>query len=239
MSDPSSPPARTSADAAPPVRVRIWDLPTRAFHIALLLCVAGLLLTGHLGGSWMTWHFRFGYSVLALLLFRLVWGFVGGRWSRFTSFVPSPMTLLHYLQGRHSNAQRLEIGHNPLGSLSVIGLLGLLGLQVACGLVADDEIANLGPLNRFVSSETAALATGWHKDWGQWLLIAAMALHVAAIVYYRVKKQRDLVGPMLHGDKLLEPHTPDSRDDGMTRGLALLLLAGCVAVAVMVARLAP
>jgi cytochrome b len=220
------------------VRVRIWDLPTRAFHIALLLCVAGLLLTGHLGGSWMTWHFRLGYCVLALVLFRLLWGVVGGRWSRFTSFVPSPMTLLRYLQGRHANAERLEIGHNPLGALSVIGLLGLLGLQVACGLVADDEIANVGPLNRFVSTETAALATGWHKDWGQWLLIAAIALHVAAIVYYRVKKRRDLLGPMLHGDKLLDADTPASRDDGRTRGVALLLLAACAAVAVTVARLA-
>jgi cytochrome b len=221
------------------IAVRVWDLPTRVFHIALLLCVAGLLITGHVGGGWMSWHFRLGYAVLALLLFRVLWGLVGGRWSRFAHFVPSPSKLLRYLKGQHTPAERLEVGHNPLGALSVLGMIAVLGAQVAGGLVADDEIANVGPLNRFVSSETAALATSLHKDWGHWIVSALIVLHVGAIVFYRVRKRLDLVSPMLNGDKVLEPGTPASRDDGSSRLLALVLWLLCVAAAVGVARLAP
>jgi cytochrome b len=246
MPDPadlSSSPAPAAAPSPPApetvVPTRVWDLPTRAFHIALLLCVAGLLITGHIGGSAMIWHFRLGYTVLALVVFRVLWGFVGGRWSRFAHFVRGPGTVLRYLQGRTDPQEHHEVGHNPLGALSVLGLLGLLALQVACGLISDDEIANIGPLNRFVPTEWGLTATAWHKDWGQWLLIAAIVLHIGAIVFYRVRHRKDLVSPMLHGDKLLEPGTPASRDDGRSRGLALVLLLACAGLAVAVARLAP
>ena len=220
------------------VATRIWDLPTRAFHIALLLCVVGLFITAKVGGSAMAWHFRLGYCMLALVAFRVLWGFLGGRWSRFAHFVKSPATVLRYLRGQTARSEFLDVGHNPLGALSVMGMLGLLALQVACGLVADDEIANVGPLNRFVPSAWAALATHWHKDWGQWLLVAAVVLHIAAIVFYRVKKQQNLVSPMLHGDKALPAGTPASRDDGRSRALALVLLVLCAGVAIGVARMA-
>lgn len=78
--------------------VRIWDLPTRLFHWCLVIAIPGLLLTANIGGNAMVWHFRLGYCVLTLLMFRLVWGFVGGRWSRFTAFACSPTRLLHYLR---------------------------------------------------------------------------------------------------------------------------------------------
>ena len=219
--------------------VRVWDLPTRAFHWLLLVAVVGLVISGNVGGSWMTWHFRFGYTVLALLLFRILWGLVGGRWSRFSQFVRGPGTVLRYLRGQTSPNDPVEIGHNPVGALSVLAMLSLLLLQVACGLVADDEIANVGPLNRFVSSDLAQWATAWHKGPGKFALIALVLLHVAAIVYYRVAKQKNLVRPMLGGDKSLPPQTPASRDDGHTRFLALVLFMGCGAVALAVARLAP
>lgn len=115
-------------------RTRVWDLPTRLFHWALAAAVIGLIATG-LGGV-MEWHFRLGYAVLALLLFRLVWGFVGGRWSRFTAFVYAPGSVLAYLRGR-AHPDHL-IGHTPLGALSVFAVLAILALQVATGLVADD-----------------------------------------------------------------------------------------------------
>lgn len=236
----SSPPASAAREpAARSVPVRIWDLPTRVFHIALLLCVSGLLITGHVGGGLMNWHFRLGYAVLALLLFRVLWGLVGGRWSRFVHFVPSPATFVRYVRGRYTAAERLDVGHNPMGALSVLGMLAVLGVQVACGLVADDEIANVGPLNRFVATETAALATGFHKDWGHWVVVLLIVLHVGAIAFYRVRKRLDLVTPMLNGDKPLEPGTPPSRDDTGSRSLALVLWLLCVGAAVAVARLAP
>jgi cytochrome b len=243
--DPAAEPApapAASADlpdsASQAQRVRIWDLPTRLFHWLLVLCVLGLVITGNIGGNAMRWHFMLGHAVLALLLFRIVWGLVGGRWSRFASFVRGPGVVLRYLRGQAAPGQAWDVGHNPAGALSVLALLGLLSLQVACGLVADDEIATVGPLNRFVSSSLAASATWWHKGPGKLLIIALVLLHIGAIVYYRVRRRQDLVGPMLSGDKLLPPATPPSRDDGVTRAAALALLAACIAVAASVSLLA-
>jgi len=209
------------------IAVRVWDLPTRAFHWILALTIVGSVVSAKIGGNAMVWHFRFGYVVFALIAFRVLWGLVGGRWSRFSSFIYAPATLMRYLRGQGREDEHLEVGHNPLGSFSVFALLGLLVLQVATGLLADDEIANVGPLNRFVSSATASQATHWHKDYGQWILLALVVLHLAAIVYYLVRKQQNLVRPMLVGDKPLPPGTPGAIDSPATRLLALLLAALC------------
>jgi cytochrome b len=150
-----------------PQPVRVWDLPTRAFHWLLAAAVVGLVVTGKIGGNAVPWHFRCGYLVMGLLAFRLVWGFVGGHWSRFANFIYAPTTVLRYLRGQSRPGEHLDVGHNPLGAGSVFALLALLVVQVGTGLVADDEIANQGPLNRFVSSDTASSATHWHKDYGQ------------------------------------------------------------------------
>jgi cytochrome b len=218
--------------------VRVWDLPTRLFHWLLLAAVVGLVITGSVGGGLMVWHFRLGYTIMALLLFRIIWGLVGGRWSRFASFVRGPGTIVRYLRGQSRPEEHAEVGHNPLGALSVLGLLGVLVLQVACGLVADDEIANVGPLNRFVSSELASWATSWHKGPGKLLLLVLVGLHVAAILFYKLAKRLDLIGPMVRGDKPLPADTPASRDDLATRVLALVVFAACAAAAVVVSRLA-
>ncbi len=230
--------SRQVKDAAPLRPVRVWDLPTRLFHWLLVGAVVGLAITGQIGGGALQWHFRLGYLVLALLVFRLLWGLAGGRWSRFGSFVHGPATILRHLRGQSAADELHHVGHNPLGALSVLAMLGLLAVQVACGLVADDEIANVGPLNHLVSSNVAALATGWHKGPGKLLLIALIVLHVGAIVFYRVRKNTDLVGPMLRGDKLLPPHIPPSRDDSRTRLGAAVLLVGCLGLAAFVASMA-
>jgi cytochrome b len=235
----ASMPDPSAVNSPPPQAVRIWDLPTRLFHWSLAACVIGLVITGNVGGNAMVWHFRFGYAVLALLLFRIIWGFAGGRWSRFASFIRGPGTVLRYLRGQTGPGEFLDVGHNPLGALSVIGMLAVLLLQLACGLVADDEIANVGPLNRFVSSDLAQTATSWHKGPGKLLVLVLVVLHVAAIIYYRVRKRQDLIKPMLHGDKALSADVPPSRDDSTTRIAALLVLAGCGAVAATVALLTP
>ena len=178
---------------------------------------------------------RLGLLVLALLSFRLVWGLVGGRWSRFASFVRGPAGLLRYLRGQHRPGDFFDVGHNPLGALSVLAMLGLLALQVATGLVADDEIATTGPLNKFVATATGLAATSWHKDAGQWLLIALVALHLAAIALHR-RRGSDLVRPMITGDKWLRGDVPAAADGWSRRLLALALAAGCAAVALWIAR---
>ena len=211
------------------VRVRVWDLPTRLFHWLLAACVIGSVLSAKIGGNAMAWHFRFGYVIFTLLAFRLLWGAVGGRWSRFASFVYAPATLLRYLRGASRAEEHHEVGHSPLGALSVFAMLAILAAQVGSGLFADDEIANTGPLIKFVSGATSSTLTSWHKTFGQGLILTLVVLHVAAIVVYRVRRGRDLVRPMLVGDKLLPPGVPASVDSPATRGLALLLVAGCAA----------
>jgi len=212
---------------APAKPLRVWDLPTRAFHWTLAATLVGSVVSAKIGGNAMVWHFRFGYVVLALLAFRLLWGLVGGRWSRFVSFLPTPGRVLGYLRGQPRPGEVFDVGHNPLGSLSVLALLGFLALQVATGLVADDEIASVGPLNRFVGSALAGQATHWHKDYGQWILLGLVALHVVAILYYAWGKRINLVRPMIVGDKPLPPGTPASADSAAARVLALVLAALC------------
>jgi cytochrome b len=208
-----------------PNPVRVWDLPTRLFHWSLAACVVGLVITGKVGGGVMPWHARLGYAVLALLLFRLVWGFVGGHWSRFSSFLGSPRRVLAYLRGQ-SHPDHL-VGHNPLGALSVLAMLAFLFAQVATGLIGDDEISFTGPLNRFVSSATGLAATWYHKRIGQWVIIGLVVLHVAAVLFYLWRKRENLVTPMLRGDKAVAREVIASRDDLTTRGVALAVLAAC------------
>ena len=215
----------------PVVPVRVWDLPTRLFHWVLATALVGSVISAKIGGGAMVWHLRLGLLVLTLLAFRVLWGVVGGRWSRFSSFIYAPATVLRYLRGQAAPGEHLDVGHNPSGAFSVFALLGFLMLQVGTGLVADDEIAYQGPLNRFASADTVNAATSWHKNWGQWVVLALVALHIAAIVFYLVKKRINLVQPMLHGDKPLPADTPASADAPAQRLLALVLVALCAALA--------
>jgi len=212
-----------------PRSVRVWDLPTRLFHWLLVICIVGSVASAKIGGNAMEWHLRFGLMVLILLAFRLLWGFVGGRWSRFASFIYAPATLLRHLRGRAGRDEWLEVGHSPTGALSVFALLALLVAQVASGLVADDEISTTGPLIKYVSGATSSLLTSWHKTWGQWLIYTLVALHIAAILFYLLRKGHNLTGAMLRGDKLLPADAPASRDSAATRLLAAVLLLACAA----------
>jgi cytochrome b len=165
--------------------------------------------------------------VFTLLAFRLVWGLIGGRWSRFASFIYTPSTVLRYLRGQSRIGEHHDVGHSPLGAFSVFALLGILALQVGTGLFADDEIASTGPLIKFVSGATSSLFTSWHKTWGQWLIVTLAVLHVAAIGYYLMRRRRNLLRPMIVGDKPLPPGVPASADHWGVRGLALALVALC------------
>ena len=210
--------------------VRVWDLPTRVFHWLLATLVIASVVSAKIGGNAMPWHFRFGYAIFTLLLFRAVWGLVGGRWSRFASFVYAPATTLRYLRGRSRVDEFHDVGHSPLGALSVIALLALLGAQIATGLFADDEISNTGPLIKFVSGATSAALTSWHKTYGQRLIIGLCVLHVAAVVFYLVRRKNNLVRPMWTGNKLLPPDVPAARDQPGSRVIALAVAAACAAL---------
>ena len=204
---------------------RIWDLPTRIFHWSLLACFIGLVVTVNLGGNWMAWHFRFGYTVLSLLLFRIVWGLVGGRWSRFASFIYAPSAIIAYARGRGKPEH--SVGHNPMGSGSVFALLGILLLQVASGFLSDDDIAFQGPFAKFISNARVAQATWYHKELGAKILFVLVGLHVVVIFYYLYKKKENLILPMVQGDKQLAIVVQPSRDDTGSRSLAAVVFALC------------
>jgi cytochrome b len=218
------------------IPVRVWDLPTRVFHWATALCVLGLLATGTVGGSAMTFHFRFGFALLSLLLFRILWGVVGGHWSRFSSFIYGPRALLAYLRGQQPASH--TVGHSPLGALSVWAMLGFLMLQVGTGLVSDDEIATSGPLAHLVSNAMVSLASSYHTRIGKLAVLALVLLHVGAIAVY-TRRQKGLAAAMVHGDKPLAVPAPAARDDAVTRTAAAVLMALCIAAVYWVAGLAP
>jgi cytochrome b len=215
--------------------IRVWDLPTRLFHWGLVACIVGLAITGYTGGAWMDWHGRIGYATLTLLLFRIVWGFVGGHWSRFASFVGGPSRVTAYLRGA---LQSHDVpGHNPLGALSVLAMLLFLLLQVATGLIGDDESAFTGPLNRFVSSATGLAATWYHKRIGQWVIVALVVLHIGAVLFHVWKRGENLLPPMFHGDKAVPIPAVPSRDDARSRAAAAAVLLVCAAAVTGVVRL--
>lgn len=193
----------------------VWDLPTRVFHWLLAAAVTGLIATGKFGGDEVVvWHARLGYCVGALLLFRLVWGFAGGYWSRFASFSP-------FSRGPVDRA-----GHDRLGALSVYAMLLFLCLQVASGLFTQTKEDFAGPLASLVPDATAHLLTGYHKRVGQLVVISLVGLHVAAIAFYALRGRR-LVGAMWHGGKAVAPDTPASRDDARTRVHAFVVMSLC------------
>lgn len=206
-------------------KIRVWDLPTRCFHWALAVAVVCLVVTGLQGGDAMPWHFRFGYAVLSLLLFRIIWGFVGGYWSRFWRFVYAPRSILNYLKGQGRPED--SVGHNPLGAFSVFGLLAFLGGQVASGLFSDDEIAFAGPLAKFVSGDIVGQLTWYHKQVGKTVIFVLVILHVAAILFYLLKKKENLVRAMVLGDKEIAHDLPASTDTLSSRIAAFLTFCMC------------
>jgi len=189
-------------------RVRVWDLPTRIFHWSLAALVAAALVSGFVGGNAMVWHGRFAIAIAALLAFRIAWGFLGSTYARFTHFVRGPGAICDYLCGGWQGP-----GHNPLGALSVLGMLLVLLAQLGTGLFANDDIAFNGPLYDLVTKELSDRMTALHRL-NVWLVGTLIALHFAAIVFYvRIKKQ-DLLRPMLRGWK----ERADQREESLSGG---------------------
>lgn len=183
-------------------RVLVWDRPVRIVHWLLALLIAFAWWTAE--EEMLDWHYRAGLAVLGLLVFRIVWGFIGSSTARFSSFVRGPSAILDYLRGRSGFVP----GHNPLGALSVIALLATVGLEVGLGLFASDEDGLfVGPLSSLVSEERAETLTELHEDLFDWLVIL-IGLHVTAILFYLVVKRDNLIGPMLSGRKAVPPGAP-------------------------------
>jgi cytochrome b len=198
-------------------KVAIWDLPTRLFH---------WLLVGLIGLSWWSAEYHFddvhiwsGIAVLTLLIFRLLWGFFGSSTARFARFVKGPRAVFGYLQGSWRG-----IGHNPLGAISVIALLGIVGVQVGLGLFASDEDGLMqGPLAGLISLDAQEAATELHEDLFN-VLLALVGLHVAAIIFYRLRG-KNLVKPMITGSGEVEPGLAPMKPGKWWAALLCLVIA--------------
>lgn len=205
-------------------RIRLWDLPTRLFHWSLVILVVAAFVSGKIGGNAMDWHGKFGLTIVGLLTFRLVWGIVGSTYARFVSFFPTPASVLAYLRG-----QWRGVGHNPLGALSVFGLLGLLAFQVASGLFGNDDIAFRGPLYDLIGKDLSDRLTGLHKLSVN-ALIALVVLHLAAILFYTRVRKDNLLKPMFTGWREVAPGQGRSATGGGPIAFVVALLIALAAV---------
>ena len=160
-----------------------WDGPTRLFKWSLVVLVVDVWLSNAIGGSWPAWHKWNGYLALILILFRVMWGFVGGSTARFTNFVALPGRALAYVRAAAEGEPQKFLGHNPLGGWMVVALIGLVGLQCVSGLFSADEdrLVIDGPLVKLVADSTVSFAARWHHRLFDALQIL-VALHVVAMV---------------------------------------------------------
>ncbi|EDP63403.1 cytochrome B561 [alpha proteobacterium BAL199] len=209
-------------------RVKVWDLPTRVFHWTLAAAVAGSWYTGENGMT--EWHERLGLSILALLGFRLIWGFVGGRYARFTDFVCGPVSAFRYLKETLAGRHPLYLGHNPLGGWSVVALLIVLAVQASMGLFGNDDILYEGPLYSLVTHDLSARFTGWHILFFN-IVLTLVIIHITAVVAYAVLLKTDLIRPMITGWKQIPIEDAPDRIARTPAWIAAVLFAGCAVAA--------
>jgi cytochrome b len=203
--------------------MRVWDAPTRLFHWLLVGLVVFSYVSIRL--NWLDWHIRSGEAILTLLIFRLVWGVVGSRTSRFASFLRSPLSALRHLAAFGRREPDTEVGHNAAGGWMVLVLLAALVVQVVSGLLAYDTDAFVGgPLTHLVPEATGTRALALHHL-SFTVLEIVVALHVLAVIFYAVIKRHNLVRPMITGKKRLPAATPAPRMASPTLAAAILLAA--------------
>lgn len=218
-------------------RRMVWDLPVRIVHWTMVLTIIGSWTTNRLGPTYFTWHVVCGCTMIVLVTFRIVWGFIGTRYARFSSFVRGPRAIRAYLRGTDAMQAALP-GHNPLGAISVVLMLLLLLAQGMTGLFANDAIANTGPLYGWVSGSTSDLLTTIHHR-VFFLLEVLISLHIAAVLFYTFFKRNKLIGPMFSGYKSAAQVPPGQEISGSRLLTAAILVAVIVGVLLVVLRLAP
>ena len=180
--------------------VLIWDLPLRIFHWLFAFTVIASWYTSDQDNDLIELHMQLGYFALGLLVFRVLWGFVGTKHSLFTSFIPTPKRLVLYIKNLSNNRIESNVGHNPLGSLMVILMILLISLQAISGLFINDDVFSSGPYYESVSKDIEKIMVFLHHNVFDFM-IAAIILHLVAIGYYvRIKKQ-SLILPMITGKK--------------------------------------
>lgn len=212
-----------------PRLVLVWDAPIRVCHWLIAALVAAAYVTWRL--NWMVWHGWVGEAALALVLFRLLWGFLGGETARFSHFISSPRTAIQHLKHAFRREPDRQVGHNPAGSWMVMLLLALLLAETLTGLYVANDIADVGPLTAAVPAWAADAIESAHAIlWDA--LLAAIALHVLAIAAFAAIKGQNLLAPMITGRKVLPASVAAPRTGSPTLA-ALLLLVSAAATALL------
>ncbi|MDF0606552.1 cytochrome b/b6 domain-containing protein [Neisseriaceae bacterium TC5R-5] len=204
--------------------VKVWDLPTRLFHWSLVLLLAGMWYSGEQGGDFLQYHIWCGLGIAGLLIFRLIWGLVGSQTARFSYFIKGPRNIVRYLRGEVGEGELL--GHNPLGGLMVLVMLLALLVQVVTGLFAADVDSYLydGPLAKLLSSDWAETFTSIHQSSFN-IILGLVALHITAILAYRILKRQNLVTPMITGYKPVSGKVVNLSFRSLWRAVLILLLS--------------
>ncbi|TAG04179.1 MAG: cytochrome B [Betaproteobacteria bacterium] len=217
------------------ISVAVWDVFVRVFHWSLVLLFCFSVISAKVGGNWITWHMYSGYAILSLVIFRLMWGFVGGEYARFSSFIAGPVRAARFAVGLLKRGSQHSVGHNPVGGWMVIVLLLLLTLQAGLGLFGNDEIATTGPLARYVSDDASIKAMSWHRRIGDALLIL-VAIHILAVLFHVFVKKEGLIRAMLSGKKSLPRALAESTANprAARNGLGLFLIGFAVVLVAVV-----
>jgi cytochrome b len=219
-----------AAELRAPVRARLWDAPTRIVHWALVALIVFAWWSAETGQ--MQWHRWAGYSVLALIVFRLIWGFVGSQSARFASFVRGPLKTLAYARTLPSRAPSQTAGHNPLGAWSVLALMAAIVAAVVSGLFSVDiDGLESGPLSDRVSFETGRAFAEWH-EWSFTVIQALVVVHLVAIAFYLTYKRSNLIAPMITGSRTFATD-PGLRFAPIWRALLVAAVAAAIAWWVM------
>ena len=207
--------------------VRVWDLPVRLFHWLIVALVAAAYATWRL--NWMVWHGWIGDLTLALVLFRLLWGFLGSETARFSQFLTSPRIALQHLRYSFLREPDRQVGHNPAGGWMVLLLLALLLAETLTGIYVANDIADVGPLTGMVPAAAADAIDASHAIiWN--VLLAAIALHVLAIAGYAAVKGQDLVRPLITGMKTLPEPVTEPRMASAARAAVLFAVSAAAAI---------
>ena len=207
--------------------IKVWDIPTRLFHWLLVGLVLFSFITGKIGINAMRYHEWSGFAILVLVVFRLVWGFIGGQQSRFSTFVKGPTTITRYASSLLKKDSKPHIGHNPLGGWSILAMLITILIQVGTGLFANDDILTEGPLSALVSKQTSDWLTGVHHL-NQKVLLVLVVIHIAAVIFYLIAKRENLIKPMITGNKTWEKSI-DSSHGNPALALSLVVVVAVLA----------
>lgn len=202
-------------------KIVVWDVPTRLFHWLTVILVAAAYATWRL--NWMDWHAYAGYALLALVVFRLLWGFFGSETARFARFLAAPRRAAGHLAQLLRREPDRQVGHNAAGGWMVLLLLALLLAETLTGIYINNDIADVGPFTELAPAPVANFISALHDVFWQALLVA-VTLHVLAVVLYWAAKRQNLLLPMITGCKMLPLGV---RPPAQAGALRALLFLGC------------